>query len=39
MPQDRDVQQGLAANEEIRIRLPIDTKGEILAGYRILVIY
>jgi predicted Zn finger-like uncharacterized protein len=39
MPQDREVQQGLAANEEIRIRLPIDIKSEVLAGYRILVIY
>jgi predicted Zn finger-like uncharacterized protein len=39
MPHDRDYQLGLTAHEEIRIRLPIDTQNEVLAGYRVMVTY
>jgi predicted Zn finger-like uncharacterized protein len=39
MPAGTDLSKGLAANEEIRIRLPIDTHREVLAGYRVLVTY
>lgn len=39
LPAGRDIQRGLSAHEEIRIRLPINTQNEVLAGYRVLVTY
>lgn len=39
LPPGRDFQRGLLAKEEIRIRIPINTQNEVLAGYRVLVTY
>jgi predicted Zn finger-like uncharacterized protein len=39
LPTKRAFDKGLAPKEELRIRLPIDTKSEVLAGYRVLVTY
>lgn len=39
LPTGTDLNKGLLANEEIRIRLPINTQNEVLAGYRVLVTY
>jgi predicted Zn finger-like uncharacterized protein len=39
LPAGTDLNKGLWANEEIRIRLPISTQNEVLAGYRVLVTY
>lgn len=39
MPVTRSLEKGLSPKEEIRIRIPIDTKNEVLAGYRVLVTY
>lgn len=39
LPAGADINKGLLASEEIRVRLPINTQNEVLAGYRVLVTY
>lgn len=39
LPEHTDISKGLAANEEVKVRLAMTTDGEAVAGYRVYVSY